>query len=112
MSATSRVLYHVRASRIQERLGETSKMHYNLFGNFIYADLEIVKLHHAIRAEIAVANLVLRTVDTRDLAADHRRDFQMLHFQRSLHKKKGVETTSASWFGLKWSFGLVQAFIS
>jgi hypothetical protein len=50
-------------------------MHYNVSGNLLKVDLEVVKLHHAIRAEIAVADLVLRTVDARDLATDHRRDF-------------------------------------
>src|SRR5271170_5015954 len=82
-------------------------MHHDAPGNFLDVYLEIVKLHHAIRAEISVANLVLRTIDTRDLAADHRRDFQVLHFQCSLrenelkHHRKLVRLEMVSaWFKL------------
>jgi hypothetical protein len=107
MSATSRILDHVHTPRIQERLGETCKMHHDAPGNFLDVYLEIVKLHHAISAEISVADLVLRAIDTRDLAADNRRDFQVLHFQRSLrvnelnHHRKLVRLEMVSRLGVK-----------
>src|ERR1700759_3288858 len=63
-------------------------MYHDVFWNFLDVCLEVVISHHAIRAEIAVADLVLRTIDTRHLAADHRRDFQVPHFQRSLLEKE------------------------
>jgi hypothetical protein len=62
-------------------------MHHDVSGNFLDIYLEIVELHHTICAEIAVANLVLRAINTRDLAADHRRDFQVPHFQGSLLRR-------------------------
>ena len=57
-------------------------------GHFLDIYLEVVKFHHAVRAEIAVANLVLWTIDARDLAADHRRDFEVVHFQRRPRKRE------------------------
>jgi hypothetical protein len=70
-------------------------MHHDVFGNALNVYLEVVKLHHTIRAEIAVTNLVLWTIDTGDLAADHRRDFQVPHFQRSPREKELKEPLQA-----------------